>query len=129
MVGSNNTITECLFEDLTWLGTLDFPAIEIGFGDSQPTQQLTSSLPTVGNDNRVLHTTVRRVGEMGILTSQRSNEIAFTHVHHTGLIGLDSAALHADNTWVFHNSSLFVFCWRVNTSLNQYWYAVGLCRA
>lgn len=37
IVGSNNTINECLFEDLTWLGTLDFPAIELGFGETQPT--------------------------------------------------------------------------------------------
>ena len=89
VVGNNNTITECLFEDLTWLGTLDFPPIELGFGETQPTSLVRSSVGvgdaapskpavdmTVGNDNRVLHTTVRRVGEMGILTSQRSNEIA-----------------------------------------------------
>lgn len=55
---------------------------------------------TVGNDNRVLYSTVRRVGEMGILTSQRSNEIGYTHVHDVGIIGLDSAGLHADNTYV-----------------------------
>ena len=37
---------------------------------------------------------------MGILTSQRSNEVSYCHVHHVGLIGLDSAALHADNSYV-----------------------------
>ena len=37
---------------------------------------------------------------MGILTSQRSNEVSYCHVHHVGLVGLDSAALHADNSYV-----------------------------
>jgi hypothetical protein len=45
--------------------------------------------PTFGNDNRVTRTTLRRLGEMGIVTSQRSNELSFIHVHDGGLIGLD----------------------------------------
>lgn len=153
IVGSNNTISESLFEDLTWLGTLDFPPIELGFGSTQPTSSSSSTsapasadvrtrtssaanesergrdsvslqdtshppqlpLPpsalvhmdargigdqTEGNNNTVTRTTVRRCGEMGILTSQRSNTITYTHVYEIGLIGLDSAGLHADNTVV-----------------------------
>lgn len=54
----------------------------------------------MGNDNFVTRVTVRRFGECGILTSQRSNEISYSHVHDGGLTGLDSAGIHADNTFV-----------------------------
>jgi hypothetical protein len=33
-------------------------------------------------------------GEMGLVTSQRSNELSFLHVHDGGLIGLDNACVH-----------------------------------
>ena len=82
IVGSHNVITDSLFEDLTWLGSLDFPAIELGFGLTQPTtfrdlppplldrsnptHQKPKTKPkpkpladnTVGNDNLVTRTTV-----------------------------------------------------------------------
>ena len=74
---------------VTAKGTLDFPPIELGFGTSQPTFATSStgaatapsstatSTPmaqglgdqTKGNNNTVTRTTVRRCGEMGILTS------------------------------------------------------------
>jgi hypothetical protein len=54
----------------------------------------------VGNDNVITRVTLRRFGEMGIVTSQRSNEISYVHVYDGGLIGLDNACIHADNTFV-----------------------------
>ena len=111
VVGSDNLIDDSLFEDLTYLPTLDFPPIELGFGSTEPTTArrggaaaanagLGAGDQTVGNNNTVRRTTVRRVGEMGILTSQRSNTVEYSHVHHVGMIGLDSAGIHADNTEV-----------------------------
>lgn len=108
VVGSDNLINDSLFEDLTYLPTLDFPPIELGFGLTEPTTvrgdggaaAVRVGDQTVGNNNTVRWTTVRRVGEMGILTSQRSNTIEYSHIHHAGLIGLDSAGIHADNTEV-----------------------------
>ena len=32
MVGNDNLVDNCLIEDVDWLATLDFPALEIGFG-------------------------------------------------------------------------------------------------
>ena len=119
VVGSRNLVEEVLMEDSSWLGSLDFPVIEIGFGFTQPTIQETNGHATtsratttlrsssrgggdttLGNDNVVRRATLRRFSSMGILTSQRSNEIALVHVHDGGLVGLDSACLHADNTFV-----------------------------
>jgi hypothetical protein len=171
IVGNNNSISESLFEDLTWLGTLDFPPIELGFGATQPTRAAeptasASSAPparlqqaavvamsaaqtsmrlhsapqlaalaaigdqTKGNNNTVTRTTVRRCGEMGILTSQRSNTISFTHVHHIGLIGLDSAGLHADNTPV--SCMNYALPPEQRTNCTKHWYVhsslVATCR-
>jgi hypothetical protein len=129
IVGSRNLIRESLFEDMTWLPSLDFPPLELGFTFANPTlaeddergregavavglgstnaeaatvgatrhhhRTVWGGLhavgvdPTFGNDNRVTRTTLRRLGEMGIVTSQRSNELSFIHVHDGGLIGLD----------------------------------------
>eukprot|EP01050_Picozoa_sp_SAG11_P008980 SAG11_NODE_819_length_7017_cov_3.801821_1_plen_396_part_00 len=115
VVGSNNRIEESLFEDMTWLGSLDFPPIEIGFGFANPTSShddesadvalrawsgVGNPAPTVGNDNVITRSTLRRMGEMGIVTSQLSNELSYLHVHDGGLIGLDNACVHADNTFV-----------------------------
>ena len=36
-------------------------------------------------------------GEMGLVTSQRSNELSFLHVHDGGLIGLDYACAHGES--------------------------------
>ena len=36
-------------------------------------------------------------GEMGVVTSQRSNELSFLHVHDGGLIGLDNACVHGES--------------------------------
>ena len=37
VVGSRNVVEEALLEDSSWLGSLDFPVIELGFGFTQPT--------------------------------------------------------------------------------------------
>lgn len=87
-----------------WLGTLDFPAVEIGFGLSPspaPVSQHNLRMwprDTVGEHNHINRTTVRRFGNAGIVTSQLSNEISFVHVHDGGLIGNDDACVHADNS-------------------------------
>ena len=52
--------------------------------------------PTLGNDNTVARATVRRFGEMGVVTSQRSHELSLLHVHDGGLIGLDNACVHGE---------------------------------
>lgn len=117
VVGSHNRVADSLFEDFSWLGTLDFPGVELGFGARQPTlasaaRGADDELPhgrirlggsgdmTVGNDNVLERLTVQRFSSMGVLTSQRSNEVAHSHIRHGGLTGLDSACLHADNTYV-----------------------------
>ena len=121
VVGSRNVVEEALLEDNSWLGSLDFPVIELGFGFTQPTMDARGfTQPTVdargftqptargftqptargftqppvhglgavfkdslggggdttlGNDNIVRRATLRRFSSMGILTSQRSNEV------------------------------------------------------
>lgn len=54
--------------------------------------------PTYGERNHVNRTTVRRFGNAGIVTSQLSNEISYSHVYDGGLIGNDDACVHADNS-------------------------------
>lgn len=111
IVGDNNTVRDCLLEDNGWLPSIDYSPIQLGFGSGLPTldaQRATGHNAalggheggTQGNDNRVERVTIRRFGECGILTSQRSNEISYSHVYHGGLTGLDSAGIHADNTYV-----------------------------
>ena len=103
------------FRDMTFLASLDFPPLELGFGFGQPSLARRSEdasgsmgsmsasarghgVTTLGDNNRVARVTMARMGEMGIVTSQRSNEISYTHVYDGGLIGLDHACVHADNT-------------------------------
>eukprot|EP01052_Picozoa_sp_SAG31_P009854 SAG31_NODE_527_length_14452_cov_4.274925_8_plen_156_part_00 len=126
VVGNNNHLSEILMEDMTWLGSLDFPPIELGFAFANPTQSrmfrgelgdvqhetntghadvedhmhtvwggvnLGGVDPTYGNDNSLTRTTLRRFGEMGVVTSQRSNTLSYLHVHDGGLIGLDNACV------------------------------------
>ena len=37
LVGNRNSVTQALFEDMTWLASLDFPPLELGFGFANPT--------------------------------------------------------------------------------------------
>ena len=53
---------------------------------------------TFGINNTVLRATVRNFGNAGIVTSQLSNEISFSHVYNGGLLGSDDACVHADNS-------------------------------
>ena len=45
-----------------------------------------------GTNNTITRATVGRSGSAGIVTSQLSNEVSFSHVFGAGLIGLDDAA-------------------------------------
>jgi hypothetical protein len=94
IVGNRNVVSEALLEDMTWLASLDFPPLEIGFGFANPTTTAAAAWPeaegdgediarsawggldlggvdpTLGNDNIVTRSTLRRFGEMGLVTSQ-----------------------------------------------------------
>ena len=43
LVGNRNSVTEALLEDMTWLGSLDFPPLELGFGFANPTAESASA--------------------------------------------------------------------------------------
>lgn len=132
VVGSYNRLEELLILDTDWLGTLDYPPLEIGFGNdcdyadvrntnasgcrdvppfpgmleestSEPTLALGDRMTMyprniLGTDNTITRATVGRSGSAGIVTSQLSNEVSFSHVFGAGLIGLDDAGIHADNS-------------------------------
>jgi hypothetical protein len=137
VVGSNNRLEELLILDTDWLGTLDYPPLEIGFGNDCDSSEIRSAnasgckdvppfpgfardsieaIPimqgTLGNEvkmqmyprnifgtnNTITRATVGRSGSAGIVTSQLSNEVSFSHVFGAGLIGLDDAGIHADNS-------------------------------
>ena len=116
VIGDDNVIDNVLIEDVDWLGTLDFPALEIGFdgveseaagagGSAAAAHQLHARAgdrmyprPTKGQRNHITRTTVRRFGNAGIVTSQLANEISYSHVYNGGLIGNDDACVHADNS-------------------------------
>jgi hypothetical protein len=73
-----------------WLGTLDFPALEIGFdlgeGDARGSGRALGARagdrmwprPTKGQRNNITRATVRRFGNAGIVTSQLANEISYS---------------------------------------------------
>ena len=127
LIGSGHTVREALISDVDWLGSLDFPAIQIGFAAMEcrhghhfntasfdPSvcghdldSELPSGSPPVpvesavghpsGERNLISHVTIRRYGGGGIVTSQLSNEVAYCHLSQGQLIGLDQAGIHADN--------------------------------
>ena len=107
VVGDHNTLSELLILDTDWLGTLDYPPLEIGFGldsdaapgpdaededDSVGARRNNATEPaaqvgmamfprnTQGRNNSVTRVTVGRFGNAGIVTSQLSNEVSFAHV-------------------------------------------------
>eukprot|EP00040_Diaphanoeca_grandis_P043503 m.268260 g.268260 ORF g.268260 m.268260 type:complete len:753 (-) comp77793_c0_seq1:190-2448(-) len=110
VAGSRNIFTQMLIEDTNWIGSLDFPAIKIGFSIHHPSRTTTSlggprsknadesqlRIP-LGERNVIEYTTVRGFGNSGIVTSQLQNTIRYTHVVNGGLIGGDNAGIHADN--------------------------------
>ena len=49
LVGNRNSVTEALLEDMTWLGSLDFPPLELGFGFANPTAESASSSGSSGH--------------------------------------------------------------------------------
>ena len=96
--GDRNRIENCLVENIDWLGTLTYIPLSL-----------------TGNNNKLLHTTVRYFGNAGVVTNipntppaintnrtqlppqpmaGRHSEVAYCHIHHSGLIGKDTAALY-----------------------------------
>jgi hypothetical protein len=96
--GDRNRIENCLVENIDWLGTLTYIPLSL-----------------TGNNNKLLHTTVRYFGNAGVVTkipntppaintnrtqlppqpmAGRHSEVAYCHIHHSGLIGKDTAALY-----------------------------------
>ena len=101
VVGSHNILQELLVEDTDWLATLDYPPVEIGFGMDQENKTVRVGMyprNSMGINNTISKATVRRFGNAGIVTSQYSNTIQYSHVHHGGLLGSDDACIHADNS-------------------------------
>eukprot|EP01060_Flectonema_neradi_P007945 TRINITY_DN15659_c1_g1_i2.p1 TRINITY_DN15659_c1_g1~~TRINITY_DN15659_c1_g1_i2.p1 ORF type:complete len:668 (+),score=92.58 TRINITY_DN15659_c1_g1_i2:78-2081(+) len=123
VIGSNNTIEDALVVSTDWLGTLDFPPIQIGFGpsncgkgiDDSPTNEIAPFIKdlkhcghwlggtpdkltaVMGTNNVIRHVTVTEFGNSGIVTSQLSCEVSYAHVSMGGMIGCDHAGIHADN--------------------------------
>ena len=124
--GNRNTARELLIESTNWFGSLDFPAVQMGFAsmvcnnsnasDFDPgrcghdmLQQRSSGagagsvLATpqlrspAGVGNIITKVTVVGTGGGAIVTSQLANEISFARVVDATLIGLDQAGIHADN--------------------------------
>ena len=117
--GSHNTVNDTLVYNTNWMGTLDFPAIQVGFRDIAPRCTLypprkgvsnvsatflypasfahNSRSNVYGEHNVVSHTTVRAFGHCGIITSQLANEVRHSRILDGGLVGCDHAGIHADN--------------------------------
>ena len=122
MIGSRNSAREVLVENSNWFGSLDFPAIQLGFqrmlcdyrnasqfspahcghdlaataASSAPDTRLAARGPG-GESNVITRVTVSKTGGGGIVTSQLANEISYARVVDGQLIGLDQAGVHADN--------------------------------
>ena len=114
LIGNNNTVRNTLIEYTNWWGMSYYP------------------LQMHGNHNLLLHSTVRHFGGAGVVTTipnsppnsshqllpqpmaDRNLRVAFTHIHHGGLIAKDSAALYSSGwetaggeypiTFVYHCS-------------------------
>lgn len=123
VVGSNHRVTDTLIESTNWLGSLDFPAIKVGFTMPQPPKLGAGAgeaagaarLGMVGGSGSVIdRVTVRGFGNSGIVTSQLANTIQYTHVEDGGLIGGDDACIHADNTPTDCNSNNCTKQWHHN---------------
>lgn len=116
MIGSRVMVNEVLLEDFDWLGSLDFPPLQIGFGrmvcplhaihfdPSTCGHMMRLSAPPPrrlrhphGDRARVNRVTVRHAGGCGIVASQLSHEISFSDVSLATTVGLDQAGLHIDN--------------------------------
>jgi hypothetical protein len=115
VVGSNHTLRELLIENVDWMGSLDFPAIQIGFFSMHCNFPNASKFDPnrcghmgadkgfgvgggpMGEDNLISRVTVRRFGGGGIVTSQLSNVVEYAHLYGGSTVGLDQAGIHADN--------------------------------
>ena len=53
-----------------------------------------------GINNTVTRITMRRVGNAGVVTTERSSTVAYSHIHAVGLVATDLAGIHVD-----HNSA------------------------
>ena len=101
IIGDDNLVENVLIEDVDWLGTLDFPALEIGFdqmglaaaGGRLHAGDRTGMYPrpTKGQRNKITKATVRRFGNAGVVTSQLANEISYSETA-TAVLSLPFAA-------------------------------------
>ena len=121
IIGHRNTAREILIESTNWLGSLDFPAVQIGFSAMRCNSSNASNFdpgicghdlslharPTLGasaryrspagESNVLTRLTVAGTGGGAIVTSQLANEVSFSRIVDGQLIGLDQAGIHADN--------------------------------
>eukprot|EP01043_Picozoa_sp_COSAG02_P026433 COSAG02_NODE_1522_length_12158_cov_23.675263_5_plen_693_part_00 len=99
--GSHNLLEDSLFDDLDWLATLDYPPLAVGFDSRTPTTAdvLSSAKPSqsYGINNTVTRITMRRVGNAGIVTTELSNTVSYSHIHTVGLVATDLAGIHVDH--------------------------------
>ena len=51
LVGNRNSVTEALLEDMTWLGSLDFPPLELGFGFANPTAAAAAAVSSSSDEH------------------------------------------------------------------------------
>lgn len=140
-IGSGNTMRELLIEDNNWFGTLDFPGIQVGFGhmvckytnastfDPAACGHMLSSPSLLTSDpgrrlghiagfnNVIERVSMHRFSNDGIVTSQFSNEVSYVWLKNGTNIGLDSAALHADN---LDSGKEFGLCYRNNCT--KHWH-------
>jgi len=93
--GTNNTAVDVLVDGVDSIGTLTQPALAAGSGGTQ-----------------ILHATARFFGNAGIVVDNGGNRVGYSHAHHGGLIGLDSALVYTgscldrnttfDHIWAHH---------------------------
>jgi len=101
MHGSHNLLEDSLFDDLDWLATLDYPPLAVGFNARTPTtaDELDSVMSSqqYGINNTVTRITMRRVGNAGVVTTELSSTVSYSHIHAVGLVATDLAGIHVDH--------------------------------
>ena len=104
--GSHNLLDDSLFDDLDWMGTLDYSPLTVGFNAQTPTSATSAvglgtaarSQPSgFGINNTVTRITMRRVGNAGVVTTELSSTVSYSHIHAVGLVATDLAGIHVDH--------------------------------
>lgn len=80
--GQGNLVDNCIVHDVNWSGAFAYPGISLK--------------SSKGGDlgNKIIHSTVSSVGNMGIWFAGFNNEVGYNHVFKTGLVCKDIAAVH-----------------------------------